>query len=165
MKALVYKNDCIKNLFLQSMDQYDKYYWTISTITSNTEVYQKLLMNKSKIGEIYIKDYQRGVSNARDFHKEFKGHKNVHFLSKRVFNQGECSIHSKLYLFYTSDSEWRCFIGSYNLTDAAFERNNEIALCVDSDAPGGALFLQDVWKMFKSLSTSDVFKERKEDEI
>ena len=166
MKRIIYKKDSkgnnseMKALFLQSMDHFDKYYWTISTITSNTDVYQKLLQNQSKIGEIYVKDYQRGISRSRDFHKAFKGHDRVHFISKRVFNQGEYSIHSKFYFFYTSDKEWRCFIGSFNLTDTAFDKNNEMTLCIDSNSPGGALFLQDVWNMFDYLRTSSIFREK-----
>ncbi len=166
MKRIIYKKDSkgynseMKALFLQSMDHFDKYYWTISTITSNTEVYQKLLQNKSKIGEIYIKDYQKGIHNSRAFHKTLKGNKHVHIVSKRVFNQGEYSIHSKFYLFYTSDKKWRCFVGSFNLTDDAFDQNIEMTLCIDSESPGGALFLQDVWNMFDCLSTSSVFREK-----
>jgi HKD family nuclease len=41
-------------------------------------------------------------------------------------------FHPKLYLF-TRGSEWRCLIGSPNLTKTAFEKNHEVAILVTGD--------------------------------
>jgi phosphatidylserine/phosphatidylglycerophosphate/cardiolipin synthase-like enzyme len=93
--------------------------------------------------------------SGQGFREDFKDVKGVMVLFRR--NQQENSnlwqyaIHSKLYLFYTSDTEWRCIIGSYNLTTQAFRSNLEIAMIIDSDSDSEGEFIKDVMAMFHEI--------------
>ena len=140
-------NDKLYQLLAESMDKYSYYYWSVAWMGEPEGLYEKLFENKNKIKllvtGLYGPDNKSPITSIR-FVNDFgtlldeNYQPRVIYLKRRDKRKHKHFIlHSKLYYFENSDSDWRLFVGSANFSDNALrskDGNLEAVLVCDQDS-------------------------------
>ncbi len=162
MIDIISDNSTLKRMLEQSMDYYQNYYWAVAWIGKPDVLYDKLVQNKTKIRCIVTGLF--GTDNislvtSADFVKEFSGLLNERYQRKVLFLKGKGKqhfmLHSKIYYFENSDSDWKLFVGSANFTNSAFTSdggNVESVLVCDQDSYSN----EDIKRFFEQMRSPDM---------
>ena len=99
---------------------YKEYYWAVAWATTNDQM-KILTRRKKRIKKIIF---------GTHFYQTHPDVLEVFAHSESVrFNFDTSSVfHPKLYLFYNSDNDWACILGSPNFTYSALTKNDEVAV-------------------------------------
>jgi HKD family nuclease len=116
----------LKDTFSNLLEEYKEYHFATAWAGMPGEIVDKLFRNVSRIKQMVvgIHFYQTDPN----FLDKFAGYNQV-----RTIMQPSGTFHPKVFLFYTSDSEWVLLIGSANFTDAGFTKNTEAVFQISSD--------------------------------
>lgn len=131
-------------LLKESMESYRFFDWSVAWMSQPDELYELLVKYKEKVRLIVTGLY--GIDNKKhvtseNFVKEFKdlrdenNHYRVIFIKRRK-RLAHFILHTKLYYFENSDSDWRLFIGSSNFTQLGLSEsgNLESMILCDQDS-------------------------------
>ena len=136
--------------------KYSHYMWAVAWAgkVANFDLAKILVDNAHKIDKILIglHFYQTDPS----FIECFKDNHRVRFYKK-----SDGIFHSKVYLFYNSESDWSAIVGSSNFTSSGFHKNNEANVYIDSTDDGisyGQLneYISHLWNEGSSFSKSEL---------
>ena len=134
----------------ESMDSYNNYYWSVAWMETPVGLYEKLLQNEHKIRllvtGLYGFNNERGTSLdfvkfARHLEPDNEKSPRVLFITKK-YSPGfkhRVILHSKLYYFENSDTDWRLVVGSANFSQRALcalkgNSNLEAVVVCDQDS-------------------------------
>ena len=128
----------------------------VAWATTGFKSFRLLKKHKAKIERMIVGTHF--YQTHPDFIEAFITHKNVHFIKAT-----DGVFHPKVYYFQMSSNNWKCIIGSANLTRGGFERNDEVAILVtdedrDSSDTQARLFdaLDEYWKKTPILDKNDL---------
>ena len=150
MKQLIYDSHILESMFRSAMEHYRHYYWAVYYVSGEKgfDLFNRLKAQKEKICAIYVSCIPWSNNPYYcPFYNEFKEHPNIHFVSGRP-PQWERGLHTKTYLFYNTDEDWCCFIGSANFTKAAMSLHRESTLCFDSSSDVDGSIIRDLKHFF-----------------
>lgn len=132
MKLIITSTE-LSTEFQRLAKHYKEYYWATAWAGVRSPQFDALRFNEAKLRKMVVglHFYQ----THPEFIKAFQSNGLVKFIK-----QPQGTFHPKIYLFYTSTTEWELLMGSANFTKEAFSRNTEATMLVRSqDDPENAV--------------------------
>lgn len=123
---IINETDNIDKKITELIEKYKEIYIATAWATFNTKASQKLLGYQNKIKMMVVGTY--GFGTSPEFIEKFLTCENVKYYMK----DEEKLFHPKIYLFYSSQDEWECLLGSANFTNGGFNANLETFLHINS---------------------------------
>ncbi|MBQ8811092.1 MAG: phospholipase D family protein [Bacteroidales bacterium] len=153
---LILDDKILRKRFSNLCKKYSRYIWAVAWAgkVANFDLAKILAENSHKIDKILVglHFYQTDPS----FIDCFKDNHHVRFYKK-----SDGIFHSKVYLFYNSDSEWSAIVGSSNFTNSGFHRNEEANICIDDTDVGISFsqlkeYITSLWNEGSMFSNSEL---------
>ena len=154
MKLLSETKSLVKE-FKSLMNSYNHYTWAVAWAgdVKDFELSDSLAENKEKIDKIVVglHFYQ----TAPSFICKFMGDNGVRFIKR-----SDGIFHSKVYLFWNDENDWKAIIGSSNFTKAGFGSNTETNVVIDN-SDGGRIIFNEIYRFIAQLwKKADRFDEK-----
>lgn len=148
MIKFIDNNKEISECLADSMDSYNHYYWSVAWMGKPDKLYEKLIKNKHKIELLVtgLYGFNKERVTSHKFIEDFRdlwhiepnidNNTRVIFLAKKYSRDFSIQLilHSKLYYFENSDSDWRLVVGSANFSQNAFNSNLEAVVVCDQES-------------------------------
>lgn len=141
MKIII-KSSELESEFKRLITKYKHFYWATAWAGVSSTLYSELVSKQSRIKNIIVglHFYQ----THPDFIEQFLNHDGVRFIK-----QPSGTFHSKLYLFWNSETEWELIVGSANFTNEAFTRNTEASTLITNKDDTNGVVLKDAMKLIE----------------
>ncbi len=125
---LITNNSQLRSTFERLARDYKEWYWAVAWASPDDFMYHFLDDQSAK--KFIIVGLDRTGTHP-DFLKKFPESSSIKFISK----EQTCKnlFHPKIYLFWNSDQDWTCIIGSANFTKSAFSTNEEACVYISSN--------------------------------
>ena len=115
----------------KAAEEFEQIHFAVAWANAGNAVYGALLRFRHKIRfGVVGTDY---MHTHPDVLNSFLESSHVRFMEDG-FHKKAGVFHPKMYVFWTDEQNWRAFVGSANLTNAAITSNHEAVLLVSSDA-------------------------------
>jgi hypothetical protein len=146
----------LEGAFSQSLEKYNHVSFAVAWASYDFPGYKQLVGKRHKIarGIVGIHFYQTHPMFIRKFMKDER----VTFIK-----QPAGTFHPKFYLFYNSEKDWSCLLGSANFTGPAFKKNTEVCVQFDASDDGNKALrraldetLKRYWKFGKEFTSTQL---------
>ena len=136
----------IRKSFEKGFNKYNEFYCAVAWAGNDEKLIKLLKKNKNKIKKVIIGTYFSRTSPV--FIKEFEDYKGIKYIkdTKNLF-------HPKIYIF-KKNKNCMLIIGSANLTSAAFEKNKEVVLLLESKTEKNKEIFEKAFKYIISFWSS-----------